>query len=220
MAQNFNPLESINFRMDVSYSYPDIFEILRQIFRHAFREGRNEDPFFGCGSLTNFPHQIVDLIFHRPDLDFRIDKTGRTDHLFYKRPFAFFHLVGTWSRAHENYLVDHPFPLVKLERTIIERRGETESVFDKRFFARTVAKIHSAYLRHRDVRFICDEKKVLWKIVEKTIWTRSRRPSGDMSGIIFYPAAIPDLAHHLDVEPRALFQSLSLQQKILRSQLV
>ena len=94
--------------------------------------------------------QIVDLAARRPHCDFRVQQAGRTDDLFDNRR-AGAALDVARRRADEDGLTDMLPEFVEFERPVVERRVQTKAVFDKALLSRTVARVHRAHLRKRDV---------------------------------------------------------------------
>ena len=83
--------------------------------------------------------------------------------------------------ADVNDLVGHLHELVEIERPVVERAGQAETVIDQDALARTVAFVHSADLRDGGVRFIDDEQKIFREKIDQRVRLRARRASGQMA---------------------------------------
>ena len=59
------------------------------------------------------------------------------------------------------------FKFLKLQRAVVERRRQAEAELDESLFARAVACVHAAYLRHGNMRLVDDGKKIFRKVVEQ-----------------------------------------------------
>ena len=111
--------------------------------------------------------QVVDLAFDRTNFNFRIDEAGGTDDLFDNDSGGFCELVRAGSRRYVHELVGAMLEFLKGQRTVIERRGHAEAVFDQHFFARAIAGVHAAQLRDGLVRFVDEHQEVAGKIIEQ-----------------------------------------------------
>src|SRR5580700_876529 len=100
------------------------------------------------------------------------------------------------------------FEFLESEWAIVEGRRHTEAKIDEGLFARAIAVIHGADLRDRLVRFVNNEQKIRWDVVEQRRRGLSRQASGHMARIIFDAVAIANRAHHFDVEESALRDAL------------
>ncbi len=61
------------------------------------------------------------------------------------------------------------FPLVELQRPVVERAGQPEAVLDQRRLAAVVAGEHAAHLRHRDVRLVDEQQVIVGKEIEQRV---------------------------------------------------
>ena len=108
--------------------------------------------------------------------------------------------------------MDHGLEFLEVERAVIERGGEPESVFHQHLFAGSVPGEHAPDLRNRHVGFIYKKQKIFGEIIHERIGTLARLASGEVPGIILDPGAVSDFAHHLHVEFGAGFEALRFQQ--------
>ena len=155
--------------------------------------------------------EIVDLSLDGAHVDLRVGETRRADDL-----------LGDLARARALVLAgcggnvyDLIYPLLeflKLQRAVIERRRQPEAVFNERFLARTVAVVHGAHLRQRDVRFVDEHEKVLREIVEQRHRRAPDRAAGDDARIVLHAGAVAQLLDHLDIKIRTLRDALGLER--------
>ena len=131
--------------------------VLSQILRHALGQSRHQHPFLTLYSFADLVQQIVDLAARRPHEDRRVHQTSGANHLLDHRALAVAELVVRRRRRDVNGLIQHGFELSEIERPVVERRRQAKTVFDQSLFARAVAAIHAADLRHRDVAFIDEQ---------------------------------------------------------------
>ena len=101
-------------------------------------------------ALTNLVQQVVDLPGGGFNFDGRVQQTGGTNHLFHDEA-GFLHLRRSRRRGNENYLIDVLFKFLEMQRSIVQRRWQSETKFDQGFLACDVAVIHTPDLRKRHV---------------------------------------------------------------------
>ena len=102
--------------------------------------------------------------------------------------------------------------LVELQGTVVQGRGQAETIIHKGLLARAVALEHAAHLRHGDVGLVHEQDEILGEIVEQA----GRRFPGlaavQMAGIIFDAVAVAQLLDHLQLKLGPLLQTLRLHQ--------
>ena len=72
-------------------------------------------------------------------------------------------------RTYVNELVGRLHELVEIERTIIERAGQTKSIIDEHGLTRPITFVHSANLWDGGMRFIDHDQKILWKEIDDRV---------------------------------------------------
>ena len=73
----------------------------------------------------------------------------------------------------------YPFrELLKLQRSVIKGRGESEAVVNERFLPCSVAAVHRAHLRERDMALVNEQQKIFWEIIEQRQRRAARRTVG------------------------------------------
>ena len=107
------------------------------------------------------------------------------------------------------------FEFFERQRTIIQRRGQTEAIFHQRLLARTVAVIHAVQLRHGLVRFVDEHQVVARKIIEQRRRRLARQPSGEVARVVFDAMAVAHGLDHLQVVHGALVNPLRFHQVAL-----
>jgi hypothetical protein len=83
-------------------------------------------------------------------------------------------LVVGGRRRDEHRLRQQSLEFVEPKRPVIERRRQPKAIVDEIFLARTIAAIHSAGLRHRDVTFVDEHQCIARQIIDE----RRRRLAG------------------------------------------
>ncbi|CCX41509.1 unknown [Clostridium sp. CAG:1024] len=205
--------------MHVAHANAHAVEVFRQVFRHALCERghkRAKPPFRQHAHLGE---QVVDLPRDRAHADLGIQKTrGANDLLRHLRGLG--QLIVAGRRGHADHLRDAAAEFVEFERTVVERGREAEAVFDERCLARTVAAVHGADLRERDVRFVHKEQKILRKIVDERKRRFARPSAVKIAAVVLDAAAKADLTHHFQIVFRALRKPLRLDELAVAGQLL
>ena len=133
--------------MQVPHVDPDVAQVIRQFLRRAFGESCDQDAFLLFDPLARFFNEIVDLPFERFDGGFRIHEAGRANDQFNDFGAGPFNLARARRGAGVNGLLLKLLKFLEAERTIVERAGQTETVFHQDGLARHVAGVHAADLR-------------------------------------------------------------------------
>ena len=81
IPHDFCPLQRINIRMQITDTNTKFPHIIGQIFGHSFCQCSDQNLMFSCNLLLHLTNQVVNLSLNRAHLDFRIQKSCRTDHL-------------------------------------------------------------------------------------------------------------------------------------------
>jgi hypothetical protein len=160
--------------------------------------------------------EVVDLPLHGPDEDRRVEEAGRAEDLLDDLAARLLQLVRRGRRRDEEALAGALEPLLELERPVVEGRREAEAVLDERPLARLVAVVHRPHLRDRLVALVDDREVVRREVVEERRGRLPRLAAGEVARVVLDPGAVPDLAHHLEVEARPLLEALGLEQLVLR----
>ena len=114
--------------------------------------------------------------------------------------------------AYVDELVGHLHELREPERAVVHGARQAEAVVDEHVFARAVAFIHAADLRHGGVGFVDDAEEIAREKVEQRERARAGRAAREMAGIVFDAAAKSHFLHHLQIKLRAHFDALGFQE--------
>ena len=111
-----------------------LIQVFRQILGHALGQCGDQNPLLTADPFVNFRKQILDLGQGRPDFDLRINQSGRPHDLLDDSP-GVFQLVGPRGGGNVDALRGARLELLELQRPVIQRRGQTETVIDQGFLA-------------------------------------------------------------------------------------
>src|SRR5262249_58044208 len=100
--------------MQISDPNSELLIVLCQILRHPLGQGRDEDALPALRPLPYLLQQIVNLPFHRPDLNGWIDEAGGPDDLLDYYPLGLGQLVRPWRGGHEHDLADSRLPFLEV----------------------------------------------------------------------------------------------------------
>ena len=128
-----------------------------------------------CGLFPNLRNQIVDLSLYRTNVDFRIKQSGRTDNLLRPKQLMLFFIRS--RRRNEHHLIDPLFKFFKIQRSVIQRRRQTEAIIYKCLLPGTVTRIHTSNLRDCHMRLIDNNQIVIFKKVQQRKRRRAFRHS-------------------------------------------
>ena len=163
--------------MHVAALHADFGVVLRQILGHALGQRRHQHALAYLHARANLVQQVVNLPLHRTNLHRRIDQPRRPDNLLDHHARRLGQLIRPRRRRNVDELIGAMLELLKRQRTVIQRRRHAKAILDQRFFARAVAGIHAAQLRHRLVRFVDEHQKVARKIIQQRRRRLARQPS-------------------------------------------
>ncbi len=122
---------------------------------------------------------------------------------------------GPGRRAHVDRLVDGGLELLEGQRPVVERRRQAEAEVDQDLLARPVVLVHPDDLRDRHVRLVDDEQPVGREVVEQRPRPAARLATRQVARVVLDAGAVAELAHHLEVERRALTEPGALQDSTL-----
>ena len=106
--------------------------------------------------------------------------------------------------------MEHVVKLIKTQRTVVESRGQAETVFHEVLLAGAVAAEHGIDLRHGDVALVNDHQVVLGEEVEQAIWFLAGLPAIEIARVVLYAGAVAKLFYHFHVVFHAFLYSLCL----------
>ena len=105
--------------------------------------------------------------------------------------------------------------LFKIQRSVILRGRQTESIIHQSRFSRLVSGIHAPDLWNRNVGLIHNNQIIIREIIHQCIWRSSRFQSGKVSGIVLNTTAKSRLFQHLDIKIRPFCNPLRFQKLVL-----
>ncbi len=136
---------------------------------------------------------------------------GRPDELL-DDLLAALQFVGPGRRAHVDRLVDGRLELLERQRPVVERRRQPEPEVDQDLLARPVVLVHADDLRDGHVRLVDDQQPVRREVVEQGPRPAARVAARQMARVVLDAGAVPEFAHHLEVERRPLPQPGALER--------
>ena len=89
--------------------------------------------------------QVFDLALRWPHFDNRIQQPGRANDLLHHL-LGLFELIFARRRADVDGLLHDFGELIELQRAVVQRAGQPETVLDQHFFARAVPGVHAPNL--------------------------------------------------------------------------
>src|SRR5262249_20136962 len=201
--------------MEVADANTELGIIFGEILGHFLGEGGNGDALTASCSQANLVEEVIDLTADRADLDFGIDQAGWSDDLFDEFSGGLGQLIGAGSGGDENELAHSVFPLLEIERSIVHRRRQPESVFDQSALARLIAGVHTSDLGNGLMAFVDDDNCVASQIVEQCRRRLAREAAGQVSRVILDTVAIAELLEHLEVVHSPLAEALGFEELTL-----
>ena len=189
-----------------------IAAILGQVFGHALGKGGHQHPLLAPDAFPAFSQQVFHLSLGGTQLHFRVHQPRGPDDLLGNDALGLVHLVFARCGRNVDHLMQQGTELVELQGTVVQGRGQAETIIHKGLLARAVAFEHAAHLRHGDVGLVHEQDEILGEIVEQA----GRRFPGlaavQMAGIILDAVAVAQLLDHLQIKLCPLLQTLRLHQ--------
>ncbi len=142
-----------------------------------------------------------------------VHQAGGPHHLFNNRR-VLLRFVFARRGANKNHLRSQSLPLLKPQRSIIQGRGEPETIAHQRFLAGSIPFKHGPYLGHGDMRLINHQQRVLWQVIKECGRWLARSATRKVPRIVLDALAVAKLLNHLKVKARSLFQALGLHQLV------
>ena len=200
----------------------DVFflHIRTEILRQLFGQCGNQNTFMHGGSFSDLIHQMMNLTSGGNDKDFRIHETGRPNHLLHDFATGLIQFPIARGCRHEHTIRWLRVPLVKLQRSIILRHGQSKTMIDQSCFASIVASKHGSNLRQCDVRFVDKNQKLFRKKVIQRVGRFARFSPSQSTTVVFNSGAESCFFHKLQIMASSRGQTLSLQQLALLAKLL
>ena len=213
-AQKLHTAQGINVRVQVLHLHAVLQQVLGQILRHALSEGRDQHTLITLNAHANLLEQIINLPLGRLDHNLRVNQAGRANNLLHIT-ISLRQLILTGGRRKVNRLTDTLQELLPLQRAVIHRRRQTETVLHQGALTGHVALIHGTNLRDRHVRLINNQQEIIWEIIQQTVRGATGGTTVNMARVVLNAIAEAHLLHHFQVVSGAHAQTLRLQQLAL-----
>ena len=130
IMNDFRAFDGRDIRVEVAHLDADLFQIVGEVFRHAFRECCHEYALLPLDAFFDFPEEVVNLSLERTYLDFRVEQSRRADDLL-RNLLGMSEFILSRRCRDEDDLVDARCEFLKGKRAIIKGRRQTKTVFDK-----------------------------------------------------------------------------------------
>ena len=219
IAQYLDALDGVDLGMQITHLDTVIGQVFAQLFRHALGQRGDEHTLVAPHPQVDLRHQVIDLIERRAHLEDRIDQSRGPNQLLdgLGRVCLF---VLARGGGNEDRLLHETLELDHLQRPVVQGRGQAESVLDQIFLARSIALEHPPQLPDRDVALIDDHQRAWREVIDEGGRWFPGRTSRQMPRIILDAFAETHLLEHLEIEARALLDTLSLDEFALAVEVV
>ena len=107
-----------------------------------------------------FADEVIDLSFHRAHLYLGIQQSRRPDDLLCPEQFVLLLIIGRCC-GYEHHLVNMGFKFLKIQGSVVQCGGQTETVIHQGLFSRAVSGIHAADLWDRHMGLVHDDQKII-----------------------------------------------------------
>ena len=218
IADQLDALQRLDIAVHIADANARLVHELGKILRHTLGQRGDERAIPRLGGLLRLDDQILHLLLDRLDLDRRVDQPGRADHLFGKHPAGLLHFPRARRRRDIGRLRAHRVPLVKAQRTVVDRAWQAKAIFGQSQFPPVIAARHAVDLADRLVAFIDEQQRILGQIFEQRRRRLARHAAGEEARVILDPRATARRGDHLQIEIGALLQPLRLKQLALGDQ--
>ena len=112
-------------------------------------------------------------------------------------------------------LVDAVLELLELERAIVARRGQAETVVDEVLLAALVAVPHAVHLRNGGVALVDKEEEIAREIVEQRGRSLAGQAAREVARVVLDAVAVAHGLDHFEIEAGALVNALRLDHAAL-----
>ena len=215
LAQKLHAAQCVHVRVQVLHLHAVLQQVLSQILRHALGEGRNQHTLITLNAHANLLKQIINLTLGRLDHNLRVNQTGRANNLLHIT-ISLRQLILTRGRRKVNRLTDTLQELLPLQRAVIHRRRQTETMLHQGALTRHITLIHGTNLRNRHVRLVNNQQEIIREIIQQTVRGATGGTTVNMARVVLNAIAEAHLLHHFQVVGGAHTQTLRLQQLALR----
>ena len=119
LTQKLHPPKCVDFGVQVAHPDTQFQQIVGEVLGHLLGQRRHQDPLVRFGALADLADQIVDLALGRLHHDFRVDQTGRANHLLDELPGRLAQLIGARGRRQVHRLPDPVGELLPGQRPVV-----------------------------------------------------------------------------------------------------
>ena len=210
-VDDVDALQRIHIGVHIAHLDAALFQIVGQTLRHALGERGDEHAPARVHDGMHLGEKIVDLPLRGFYGDGRVQKPRGADELFHDLP-RLLQFIGRGGRRNADHLRYARVELLERERAVVVGGFHAESVLHKIGLARQIAVVHGADLRNGHVALVDKHEKIFWKVIEQGKGRLPGRAAVEIAGIIFHARTVADLAHHLQIVPRALGKPLRFEE--------
>ena len=189
-----------------------LLHVPRQILRQTLRQSRHQHPVTHRRTLPDLLQQMRHLPASRDHVNLRIHQARRTNHLLHHLTVRLIQLPVARSRRDQHPIRRLRIPLVKLQRTVVLRHRQPKSMVHQSRLASMIAGIHRPNLRHRHMRLVHKQQKILREKVVQRVRRFPRLPTRQGPTVVLDPRTKTRLLHQLKVVSSPGGQPLRLQQ--------
>ena len=218
IADQGHAVEGVDVGVQVADAHARLLIVLREVLGHALGEGGDEHPLLALGPGADLVQEIVHLVARGAHGDPRIHQACRADDLLDHGVPRLLQLVGVGGGRDVDRLPHARRELVEVQRPVVEGGGQAEAVLHQGLLARAVAEVHPAHLGDGHVTLVDDHQGVLGEVVDQGGRGVPGAVPGEVARVVLDAVAEAQLAQHLHVEERALFEPLRLQQALAPAQ--
>ena len=149
-------------------------EVRGEILRHLLCQRSHQRTLTHAYLLVYFPHQVVYLSFYGAHEYLRVEQSCRANYLLDDLSRALALIFS--RRCRDIDALMYPFcELLKLQRPVIKGRREPEAIVNERFLSRSVAAVHRAHLRERNMALVNKQQEILREIIQQRQRRAARR---------------------------------------------
>ena len=211
VPDQLHPLDGLHVVVHIPHPDAGLLQILCQILRHFFRQGRDQHPLVSGGAGVDLPNEVVDLPLYGPHLHPGVQQPRGPDHLLHNL-VRLAPLVVRRGGGDIHRLAEPGLELIKFQGTVVEGAGEPEAVLHKALLPGPVPVVHGPDLGQRHMALIHKEDKVVGEIVHQGQRRGAHRPAGDHPAVVLDAGAVAQFPHHLHIVGGALADALGLDQ--------
>ena len=205
--------------MHVVDAHPLVEQVVGKVLGHALGERGHQHALLARRALLDLGHKVVDLATNGTYVDLGVKQARGANDLFH---LVLRHTLLVVARRcrYIDKLRHARLKLVKAQRTVVQRGGQTEPVIHERDLARAVTFVHATNLRHRHMALVDNAEHVARKVVNKRVGRLARLAPVQVTRVVFDARAKAHVFEHLQIVGRTLRQPLCLQDAIGRRQLL